>query len=549
MSLLKILAIFLILQISAVNCSTASLEGIIARIKWQNRIKKPKAPAQYYFSQQVGATCFLSCWINFAELQRIRAAHGGQILDSQGQFETSARAYNRLDWFLATTQPITNWYHIFQTQKRMIGSPFANFIKAAEDEEQTINSTDIPASYLKAQTLIDKEAIKSFWPHLLSKAEDHQGANFLYLPLVERGGTFYWGTEKHAIPEANITISRYQDLQTTAADTTKIIAFMPGKINKEPSSEIHISIPSAWAASYGFDRTIYCSGFKSLGHTIFSSAWQMVDYNSRNPDEKKSWYNFGLYKLALMAAKVDKNNDIVSDTASAIDWESQAILQFNRAVNANPNPWQNIDQKRDRFIEYRIGEIFKRDPVLKAQAIAVADVFFKTFGFYTAAKNLGFADKMYNLPGEDQMLAYCFCQSLHNLSAGSVSAEALREVLELEAGEARMFNAYLFFTARTNSLPAYCRKKYYEENTLADGSKTSFDSVWQNVKRRLALPDGTDMVSFSSHGAVLSFDSRALRAQHFEDRAMANDLGFATIDSSYANGLKPFYIVSTDDES
>lgn len=49
------------------------------------------------------------------------------------------------------------------------------------------------------------------------------------------------------------------------------------------------------------------------------------------------------------------------------------------------------------------------------------------------------------------------------------------------------------------------------------------------------------MVTFSSHGAVLSFDSKLLEAQKFEDPILAKSLGFVTMDSSYARGLKPFY--------
>lgn len=471
--------------------------------------------------------------------KKIRKAHNGKILNDQGQFETSAASQNRIDWFLATTSPIANWYHIFQAQKNNTESPFANFIRRAENDTLTINQSDIPPQYLKNQTLIDQRAIRGLWPHLLSKDAEDQSANNLYLPLIEVGGKFYWGSEKHEIPASDIIRADTASSPITIPGRVTIMAFMPEKANNGPPTALHINIPSTWAAPYGFGNVINCNGFsRNLGHALFLSTNQMVDYN---PSDIKVWYHFGLYRLALMAAKVNKNNDIVEDTAT--DTEAQEILQFNRAIKEKPNPWQKIDQKLDNFIEYRVANLFKHNPELKDKAIAVTDVFFKAFGFYQDAIDMGLGGKMRDLPGEDQMLAYYFCQSLRKLSAGSVSAEALIEVLELNPSEARMFNLYLLARGNAWGLRAYLRRKYYEEKTMSDNSKVSYNSVWQEVKSSLALADGTDMVSLSGHGAVLSFDSSPLRAQQFQDRQMANDLGFVTIDSSYAKGLKPFYMV------
>lgn len=563
MYLYKIVAIFVAIQISAVNCSTASLERIKASILWQQNYKKP--PAKYFVAQQNSSRCATHCWFNFHLLQRIRESAGGYIVEADGKFSRSAAALTRIDWFLTTTSEDTAWYHILNNEAHRAGSTFEGFVKRMEDTDRTISDADIPQEYLEKLSKLDRRAVKSFWPHCRFREPKPKGCVISYLlphiPMIEENGKFYWGIERTEIPQKDVSIFPAQaEIPAKTIDKDQAVIY----VNAQPHYRACIKVSNNLTKPSQFPNFIHCYLTEHFAHNLFFVCNPEELVVEKNQDYRDFWYNFGIFKLMLMAAGIDSDNNVITystsrmrdgllavDASAATDVserEHQEILQFNSAINATPNPWQNIDQKRDSFIEYRIAELFKRDSALKAQAIAVVDVFFKTFGFYTDVKSMGLATKMQDFPGEDQMLSYYFCQNLRNLSAAAISADALQAVLELESSEANLLRAYLFFTERITSLPAYFRKKYYEEKVMDGDSKTSFNTVWQEIKRRLELPDGTDMVSFSGHGAVLSFDSRALRAQHFEDRVIANDLGFVTIDSSYANKTKPFYMVGGDDE-
>jgi len=50
-----------------------------------------------------------------------------------------------------------------------------------------------------------------------------------------------------------------------------------------------------------------------------------------------------------------------------------------------------------------------------------------------------------------------------------------------------------------------------------------------------------DFVSFSSHGAVISFDEDLIAMQEHRSGPAAQKLGFEMWDSGYDKGLSPFY--------
>lgn len=395
---------------------------------------------------------------------------------NRGEFRvTSELLKNRREWFLVTYEPFAQWYRIFRTQSTMAGSPFARFIERVKSESITLKDGQ---ELIADQDPINQRAGIHHFPHLFLEGSD---ANHLYSPT----------------PDLIVTV--------------KLDVSATGKIDLG----IRVSQPAP---------------VELLGQTLYRVTNAMLD-------EDRAFYNFGLYKLMLMAARVKSDNTVVTDGAT--DRESLEVLQLHHAMRRVPNPWSTID--RDHFLEYQVAGLFKTNPTLKRQAIAVVDVFFKTFGFYTDAQRLGLRAKMIDLPGEDQMLSYSFCQSLRKLSAASVGEAAVIEVLELETGEAEQIYKLL-----GTNLSKFLKKKFTEPQDVLGGKEVSFADVWKTVKDRLNLTDGTDMVTFSSHGAVLSFDSKLLRLQKFEDQDLANFLGFVTMDSSYAKGLKPFYQVEGD---
>lgn len=260
-----------------------------------------KVPSRYSIAQQVGATCFVSCWYNFKFIQDVRAKNGGQFL------ATVASSKTRYEWFMETSGVFDDWYKTFRIQSSIKGSAFTGFIDRVKKE--SVTTKDIKESYYEELNPIDKRSIASLFPHLLTNEKDSLTANFVYLP-------------------------------------------------KPVSSVSTISV-------------------QLIGHTLYTVPNAMLD-------EGRVFYDFGLYKLMLMAAKVNSRNQIVAD--SATDSESLEILQLHKAMKASSNPWKDISL--DHFLEYRFTNLLMTNAPLKKQVEAVVDVFYKTFGFYSDARKL-----------------------------------------------------------------------------------------------------------------------------------------------------------------
>lgn len=320
--------------------------------------------------------------------------------EHDGEFSiTLTSSKSRLEWFLETAESIALWYKIFRTQSTMAGSAFANFVERVKATSITVKDG---LDYIAELDPINQKAGIHHFPHLLLEGSD---ANTLYSP-----------TDDPLV-------------------TIKLDVSLTGHIT--PNIEVSSVTP-----------------IELLGHKMFRIANAMLD-------ENRAFYDFGLYKLMLMAAKVKSDNTVVAD--SSADRESLEILQFHNAMRKIPNPWSIID--RDYFIEYRVANLFKADATLKTQAEAVVDVFFKTFEFYKVAKGvLGLGAKMKDLPGEEQMLSYYFCQSLRSLSAASIGEEAIVAVLELDAEEVEPVCAMLGSNISQN-----LKAKFYQQQDVSGG--------------------------------------------------------------------------------
>lgn len=411
-------------------------------------------PTKYMVSQQLGSTCFLSCWDNHKLVQKMRNEEGF-LLDESGKFFCKGQEKNRFEWFLETANSYCEWYKLFSEAKGC--EHFSKFIQRVR--ENSIRVEDASLDGLDPTEV----TVKHYFPHLLSKNQDALDINRLYIPKP--------------LKDLSVPFS-FSDL--SFAEGSNII----------------------W--------------IKKLGHSI-----PFVDHAMF--DEEQVFYNFGLYKLMLMALKVTKNNDIV--TEYDIDEESMEILEFHKIMNSIDNPWKAIDP--EYFLEFRIARLFKDDTSIKNDAPSVVDVFFKSFGFYKeASDNLKLKQKMQDLPGKEQMLSYCFCQSLRKIYAACISENAFSTVLEID-----------------QSAPIEdWRQMFVESYRRKSESGKSYQDVWNNIKKKLQIVDNMDFVTFDGHGAVLSFDTRALGAQKFQYRDTAQDLGFVVIDSGYASGMKPFYM-------
>jgi len=437
-----------------------------------------RVPKRYMFSQQMAEVCFLSCWHNLKHVQYLRNVDGC-MLNESGQFLHPDQAKTRVEWFLDTALPFAQWYKLFKDAKSLVY--FSQFLERVKTTSITVQDGE---EYLKQLDEVSQLTGKYYFPHLLTEDEIALHVN-------------------------NVPFSTLLKIEENLVNVSDVNSVFHEFLKWDETEQRYINLLV----------------ISVLGHFIPHATHALFD-------EDRVFYNFGLYKIMLMVLKVNKNNDIVDEFST--DGESLEILDFYRTMNSVDNPWKDID--REFFLEYRVARIFKENNALKQEALSVVDIFFKSFGFYWDARDkLGLTEKMQDLPGEDQILAYCFCQSLRKIYTACINHDALAGVIEFDKDELESIDVL--------RLKDMFRTKFYE---VGEEGK-SYADVWRQIKQELDIKDGNDFVTFDGHGAVLSFDARALKAQIFEDRDLAEKLGFAIIDSSYAKNMKPFYVVSNEE--
>ena len=139
------------------------------------------------------------------------------------------------------------------------------------------------------------------------------------------------------------------------------------------------------------------------------------------------------------------------------------------------------------------------------------------------------------------MLAYYLSYQLRLLWASSIGEKALLAVAEITK-EAVPDLPTEGLKPEQKLLAEAKAKKYVK----SDGKPYSFLDTWELVKNTFIKTvcdslNQVDFVTFSSHGAVISFDHELIKQQIHEDKDVALQLGFEMWDSLYDQSLNPFY--------
>jgi hypothetical protein len=266
-------------------------------------------------------------------------------------------------------------------------------------------------------------------------------------------------------------------------------------------------------------------------------------------DRIQCLYDTGTYQHMLFACDVKPDNTSFAEDDDSL--EAKAYREYHQAVVANPlNPWSHLN-KEDLF-EYQLAVIFSKNPALKAKAMESVNFFNNAWIIHTESFDLydnnaeprtKLSAKQHFMPGEDQMLSYYFSHELRMVWSASISADAVIALNELEdvIGEDKVAGLQKLGLSEKEIIIEALKPKYGPAE-----ASYSFMDTWDEIKQVLKAQvidplNKKDMVSFSSHGSVISFDEDLIAMQNHEDRPTAQRLGFVQWDSLYDQGLKPFY--------
>ena len=217
--------------------------------------------------------------------------------------------------------------------------------------------------------------------------------------------------------------------------------------------------------------------------------------------------------------------------------QAPAALETQTAMRKADTPWNPARCKKEHLIEHALATLFQQDPVLKEKVQKHVDFFFRTWGRYKSdlprlrnGQGHSFTQEAIDryLPDEEHMLAYCLMQNVQFLWFSAISSTAFCRHMALPK-----ITTWIPFVPG----PSQYRKAAYQ---------TGFMEVWREVAARIQakFPERQDWVSFAGHGMVLSFDPDLIQQQNerpITDPTLAQNLGFAVIDSLHGKAMNVFY--------
>lgn len=215
------------------------------------------------------------------------------------------------------------------------------------------------------------------------------------------------------------------------------------------------------------------------------------------------------------------------------------------------SPWSTDSFNKDSFFEYHLATLFQENNELKLLARKVVNFYIKGMNLYDELDNLydspneprtclGDLKEKY-LPCEEQMLAFYFSQNLRQVWAAAKSETAFNAVTEIDESSFLTKCGAIIPGVPTQSGIISAAKKEFDGHSFLD--------VWEILKENLLnkLDENGfshDLVSWSGHGAVVSFSNDLCKIQNTTDidkPEIIDKLGFAVIDSYYGSKLNLFY--------
>lgn len=506
-----------------------------------------KYPSVYAVHQQQGPVCPYLPWANLEKIRAMRQGNEGKIVFRDEDFISKVRSYA---YFLPRIRTLDNMYDALREE----GGDYAAYERALREEG--IKSSQRFNAKGKFVDKIDRSSVnqarRAFAsPYNIKVIENPYEGHVRWLPILQKQGTedlYFFDHEsgkKAQLPnvtgipdketdEGKMKVEWYVYQGAEGGYKTLLIEGWMLKKMGVSHDEVKKAVP---VPNYlGFDS----------GYVLLSSP--VDEYN------KEYFYDVGSYQHMLFACGVKPDN-----TSFEIDddsLEARAYREFHGAMTSNPhNPWAKI-RKEDLF-EYQLAKIFKADADLKAKAAASVDyynnfwqLYRESFDLYDAPKSprIKLSEKQRFMPGEDQMLAYYFSNQLRFLWAASISMDAVIAIEELEDELSEKMVKVIKKASFLPGVPSEKKVIAAAEDKKFGPRKTrySFLDVWRQIREILlgAIDKNElkrDLVTFSSHGSVISFDDELVQMQDHESTKIAQQLGFEMWDSTYDKGLKPFY--------
>lgn len=495
-----------------------------------------EVPSVYAVHQQQGPVCPYLPWVNLEKVRAMRERDQGEIVFSDEDFAPKLHSYA---YFLLRIRVLDNMYESLRGED----CDYAVYERALREEG--IKSTQ---RFNKSGHFVDKidwnplnQARRSFAsPYNLEVIENPHEGLIRWLPILQKPETSdlyfldYESNKTVLIPEVDNNDQANIRWYVYNGDALDNKAF---KIEDWMLTKMGITIEECRLAAPARNFLGFNTGYVMLSSTN-------AKYN------KEHFYDAGTYQHMLFACGLNADNTPFEDKDDSL--EAKAYRNFHKVMTSDIlNPWATVS--KEDFFEYHLANIFKHNPELKAKAVASVDFYNNFWQLYKESFDLydspnlprtKLSEKQRFMPGEDQMLAYFFSHQLRFVWASSISFDALISVEELEEELGKGFLKAMKLGSFLPGVPSE-KKIIAEAEEKKFGprkGKYSFLDVWTQVKEVLLgdIPD-RDLVTFSSHGSVISFDDNLVTMQSHESPGIANQLGFEMWDSTYDKGLKPFY--------
>jgi len=248
--------------------------------------------------------------------------------------------------------------------------------------------------------------------------------------------------------------------------------------------------------------------------------------------------DMGWYKLMFLRLGLSSENSPLNEDDSDHSIYKELDYLFNKNIN---NPWNSKNFTKEMFLQYELAEIFKQNRNLFEKSKLVVDFFLTPWKAYENLKNgncfradgspYDFNIIKEFLPGEEQILAYYFVQNLMLLWYGANSNSIFgSDGIRIPA----LFRLFKRFTFSKFSL-----KENDNVNVF------SFMDVWHEILAEFCKKSRKNWISFSGHGALISFDqdliNKQLNVGTLKDKELLKLLQFTLIDSCFGERMNIFY--------
>lgn len=499
-----------------------------------------KRPNVYSVLQQQGPTCPFIPWVNLKLIKDIRENNDGKINLENAPFFTKLQSYARFLPQIVTydramdtlRQNEDGAYSLYETQLRNQGiHENARFSSKGKPIDE-IDSFFSP---------LDKARRLDYTPYNIKHVPD--GFSLRWLPIIhdpEDGDIYFYDYKENEKQKLSVT-DKYSSQTKYLCKTKDYVVVGNPVIYHFTEEQIGLM---------GFNPDQFEKLEIQYGQSLMGSQTGYYLFNSTSDEYcQKIFYDVGSYQHLLFALGLDKNNKSFDD--SSVHY--QAHQEFKQTMDANPlNPLANI--RKEDFFEYHLANIFLQNADLKEAAkVVLSKSCNKTWKFYEkssqyydshdSSSGTQFKDKQDFLPGEEQMLAYFFSKEMRLLWSASIGDDAVMATTELDQdlGSTTLSIIKLFVNSKT------LLKDAQKKRTIPNVGKRSLLGVWGEIVSKFEtiqeneLNGQIDFVTFSGHGCVVSFDSKLINMQTFQDKKTAKKIGFTQWEQLYDKALNPFY--------